>query len=163
VANIREGTGPYDLADDAVSLALLFERHWARLKGLHPLRFEDLTALREDGQWLLEHLTPLHTRRSLAPKTDPARDLRDRLWTMLQERYEWLRRVAFYFHGDDAQARVPPLLSRLVSVAAEEEDADGQGPEASPAATPDAVKPSEPPPRPPAVNGSSSQGALPPS
>ncbi|MBI5515298.1 MAG: hypothetical protein HY909_16085 [Deltaproteobacteria bacterium] len=135
VARIRAGTGRYDMAMDAVQLAMLFREHRAGLEGLHPFRAEDLATLYEDGAWLVDHLTPARTRRVQDPVRDPARDTRDRLWTLLLARYDWLRRVAYYFHGEAFEARVPRLQSMVPGPAARRdktEEAKGGGPPAGP-------------------------------
>ncbi len=52
-------------------------------------------------------------------------DERDRLWTLLRERYEHVRRVGWYFHGAGCDAVVPPLEAPSAQ-AADEDDGVGR-------------------------------------
>jgi hypothetical protein len=143
VANIRAGNGPYDAAVDAVNLAELYTQHWDRLRGLHPFKREALDAMKDDGQWLLEHLAPSSSQRAEGPRKDQDRDTRDRLWTMILERYDWLQRIAHVFHGDAYEAKVPRLRSQPPAPAATDEATPagaGPVPRGAPApSTPEAV------------------------
>lgn len=47
---------------------------------------------------------------------------RDRLWTMLLQRHEYLRKIGFYVYGDDAEQHTPRLLSDVSANAFEERD-----------------------------------------
>ncbi|MBI5513672.1 MAG: hypothetical protein HY909_07875 [Deltaproteobacteria bacterium] len=123
VAAIREGTGSFDMAKDGLDLARLFEANWGALQGTHPFTREEMTTMRREAEWLLDHLTQGKSRRQRDPAEEEARDLRDRLYTLVAERYEWLRRIAFYFHGDESMARVPRLASLAIARPRKKDDA----------------------------------------
>ncbi|AUX32735.1 MULTISPECIES: hypothetical protein [Sorangium] len=133
VAEIRAGSGKYDLASDGMALAHLYEEHAAALRGKHPFTQEELDQLREASEWLLDTLTPEGARRPAAKQRGEAEKMRDRLWTLLVRRYADLRKIAYYFHGDAFEDVTPKLLSRLSSSAAEDEsdeaEADDDGSE----------------------------------
>ncbi|WP_437517286.1 hypothetical protein [Sorangium sp. So ce1099] len=139
VAEIRAGSGKYDLASDGMALAHLYEEHADALRGKHPFSQEELEQLREASEWLLDTLTPEGARRPAAKQRGEAEKMRDRLWTLLVRRYADLRKIAYYFHGDTFEDVTPKLQSRVSSAAvkdvgeeveAEEgidEDADDDG------------------------------------
>ncbi|WP_437971846.1 hypothetical protein WMF04_22245 [Sorangium sp. So ce260] len=132
VAEIRAGSGKYDLASDGMALAHLYEEHADALRGKHPFTQEELDQLREASEWLLDTLTPDGARRSVARQRSEAETMRDRLWTLLVRRYADLRKIAYYFHGDAFEDVTPKLQSRLsrsaaAEVAAEIEAEEGGG------------------------------------
>ncbi|WP_437663856.1 hypothetical protein [Sorangium sp. So ce1182] len=120
VAEIRAGSGKYDLASDGMALAHLYEEHADALRGKHPFSREELEQLREASEWLLDTLTPEGARRPAAKQRGEAEKMRDRLWTLLVRRYADLRKIAYYFHGDAFEDVAPKLLSRLSSAAAKD-------------------------------------------
>lgn len=145
VAEIRAGSGKYDMASDGMALAHLYEEHASALRGKHPFTEEELTTLRTTSEWLLDHLTPDGARRPAANQRGEAEKLRDRLWTLMVRRHAVLRKIGYYFHGDAFDEVTPKLQSRIAStsVAAEEEgeieeeatgEADGSGEPAEPSA-----------------------------
>jgi hypothetical protein len=94
----------------------------AELKGLHPFTREELEKLRRTSEWLLENLNPAGARVEVKKKEKTAaEDTRDRLWTLLLRRHPTLRKVDYYFHGDEFEAVTPRLLSRVASAQAVEE------------------------------------------
>ncbi|WP_437616656.1 hypothetical protein WMF20_22295 [Sorangium sp. So ce834] len=133
VAEIRAGSGKYDLASDGMALAHLYAEHAGALRGKHPFTQEELDQLREASEWLLDTLTPEGARRPAAKQRGEAEKMRDRLWTLLVRRYADVRKIAYYFHGDAFEDVTPKLLSRLSSSAAEDEseevEAEGDGSE----------------------------------
>ncbi|MGK3983480.1 hypothetical protein WME99_10605 [Sorangium sp. So ce136] len=140
VAEIRAGTGKYDLASDGMALPHLYEEHADALRGKHPFTQEELDQLREASEWLLDTLTPDGARRPAAKQRGEAENVRDRLRTLLVRRYVDLRKIAYYFHGDAFEDVAPKLQSRLSSsavadeaeeVEAEEDGADDAGTAAS--------------------------------
>ncbi|WP_437311695.1 hypothetical protein [Sorangium sp. So ce388] len=140
VAEIRAGTGKYDLASDGMALAHLYEEHADALRGKHPFTQEEFDQLREASEWLLDTLTPDGARRPVARQRSEAESMRDRLWTLLVRGHADLRKIAYYFHGDTFEDVTPKLQSRLSSSAAadvaeeieaEEGGADGAGASAS--------------------------------
>ncbi|AUX36105.1 MULTISPECIES: hypothetical protein [Sorangium] len=146
VAEIRAGSGKYDMASDGMALAHLYEEHADALRGKHPFSREEFELLREASEWLLDNLTPDGARRPAAKQRGEAEAMRDRLWTLLVRRHADLRKIGYYFHGDAFEDVTPKLQSRVVKGAAEEaeeeageeeeadeeEDVDEEPEEASP-------------------------------
>ncbi|XXY21769.1 hypothetical protein WME88_19320 [Sorangium sp. So ce216] len=133
VAQIRAGSGKYDTARDGMELAALFTAHADALKGLHPFTREEIEKLGRTSEWLLENLTPAGARAEAKRREKgPAEDARDRLWTLIVERYAHVRKIGHYFHGDDFEQVTPRLLSRAQSAqaAAETVEAIDEEPEA---------------------------------
>ncbi|WP_437994214.1 hypothetical protein [Sorangium sp. So ce145] len=120
VAEIRAGSGKYDLASDGMALAHLYEEHAVALRGKHPFSQEELDQLREASEWLLDTLTPEGARRPAAKQRGEAETMRDRLWTLLVRRYADLRKIGYYFHGDAFEEVTPKLLSRVSSTAVDD-------------------------------------------
>ncbi|WP_437615390.1 hypothetical protein WMF20_18375 [Sorangium sp. So ce834] len=113
VAQIRAGSGKYDTARDGMELAALFAAHAEALKGLHPFTREEIAKLGRTSEWLLENLTPTGARAEAKKREKaPAEDARDRLWTLIVQRYAHVRKIGYYFHGDDFEQLTPRLLSR---------------------------------------------------
>jgi hypothetical protein len=115
VEKIREGRGNIDAATDCVALNALFIRHAAAIKGRHPLARSDVVEAGDVGNALLKILQPKRAR-TRATSADVARaaDHRDRLWTLLVQRFEGphgLERAAMHLWGRDAAQHVAPLLS----------------------------------------------------
>lgn len=114
VAKIRAGHGDIDAAGDCVELAALFAKNAAETRGKTPVTPELVREAAEVGSKLLTVLKP---RRSRAPKEEQdevrkARDVRDRLWTLLVQRHERLRRVGAYLFGvSKLESHVPSLQS----------------------------------------------------
>jgi hypothetical protein len=134
VAQIRAGSGKYDMARDGLDLVELFTENAAALKGEHPFTIEELEKLRATSEWLLENLTPGGARVETRTKA-AAEDARDRLWTLMLKRHPHLRVIGYYFHGDDLDAHVPKLQSRVAQAVLDEEQAPAP---AEPAPAPDA-------------------------
>ncbi|WP_437947528.1 hypothetical protein WME98_43330 [Sorangium sp. So ce296] len=126
VAQIRAGSGKYDTARDGMELAALFTARAEALKGLHPFTREEIEKLGRTSEWLLENLTPTGARAEAKKREKgPAEDARDRLWTLIVQRYAHVRRIGYYFHGDDFEQITPRLLSRahVAQAGAEPEEA----------------------------------------
>jgi hypothetical protein len=137
VAKIRAGSGKYDSAHDVVALVDIFTKEAESLKGLHPFTGEELEAAREAAEWLLESLTPEGARAEKKKQKSPAEEIRDRLWSIVVARHALLRRIGYYFHGDDVDLYVPRLQSRVAQAVIEEESNAGT-------AEPEAGKPGSP-------------------
>ncbi|KYF68388.1 hypothetical protein [Sorangium cellulosum] len=120
VAEIRAGSGKYDLASDGMALAHLYEEHADALRGKHPFTREEFEQLREASEWLLDTLTPEGARRPATRQRGEAEKMRDRLWTLLVRRHADLRKIAYYFHGDAFEDVTPKLMSRVSSAAAKD-------------------------------------------
>ncbi|XYH95640.1 hypothetical protein ACMHYB_48875 [Sorangium sp. So ce1128] len=122
VAEIRAGSGKYDMASDGMALAHLYEEHADALRGKHPFTREEFDQLREASEWLLDNLTPDGARRPATKQRGEAEAMRDRLWTLLVRRHADLRKIGYYFHGDAFEDVTPKLQSRVVKAAVEEAD-----------------------------------------
>ena len=127
VARVRAGSGKYDSAHDVVTLVGMYTEHQKALAGLHPFTTPELGKYREAGEWLLEVLTPDGARAEPVKRQKPeAERVRDGVWTLIVARHPYLRKIGFYFHGDEVDRLVPRLQSRVAPTAvatAEEESA----------------------------------------
>ncbi|MGK3992599.1 hypothetical protein [Sorangium sp. So ce1024] len=115
VAEIRAGSGKYDMASDGMALAHLYEEHAEALRGKHPFSEEEFAELQAASEWLLDNLTPDGARRPPAKQRGEAEKMRDRLWTLMVRRHADLRKIGYYFHGDAFEEVTPKLQSRLSS------------------------------------------------
>jgi len=123
VEKIREGCGNIDAVTDCVALNALFIRHAAAIKGRHPLARSDIVEAGDVGNARLKILQPKRARARATP-ADVARaaDHRDRLWTLLVQRFEsphGHERAAVHLWGRDAAQHVAPLLSFTPNAARE--------------------------------------------
>jgi len=112
VRAIREGKGKLDIAQDAVTIAGLFEDEAAALAGKHPFGAQQIATLRERGGWLVGVLKPSGAVRD--PKGRHAAALvKDRFAKLLDEDYAELLKAAVAIWGVDGfRARVPALQVR---------------------------------------------------
>lgn len=111
--DIKRGRGVRDMASDCVSLAQVFYTYAAVVAGKHPIESATITRAELVGSWLMQNLRKHNAEQ---PADKPAEvDIRDRMATLLVNRYDKLRTVAYYFHGEDYAEYVPPLNSRTVS------------------------------------------------
>lgn len=114
IAKIRKGAGPIEKARDCVELASLYGKTPQSMLTQRLVRSEHLLRASELGTILLGRLRPASARRKVADTPDRAAvDRRDRLATLLWQRYRDLRRAAYYLWGDDLDAHVPPLQARV--------------------------------------------------
>ncbi len=128
IPKARKNGGVPAVAAHAVALAELFTTHAERMRGSHPFTDEDVRALHENGEWLMENLKPTREpSRKVSRENTPADD-RDRLWTLLTVWHVELRRVGGYFHPNTLDQVVPPLLSAAVVGRADDETGDEQPP-----------------------------------
>jgi hypothetical protein len=107
---IASGSGTRDMAEDCVALSHVFVDHAPQVAGKHAAAAEVITRAETVGSWLLQNL-----RKKNAPPqsaTTAAIDIRDRMATLLVERYSNLRAVAYYFHRDAFAQHAPALMSR---------------------------------------------------
>ena len=110
---IRAGTGWEDGARDLLDLHDLFLKYAPTIAGKHPVTEAMLADARRIGTFLLSNLKPRQGRAALAlPGPSAAVDTRDRLHTLLQQRFILLRKAGHYLFGDSFDAHVPPLLAR---------------------------------------------------
>ncbi len=115
VREIHHGRGSYDAASDCVALAGLFRRNAAAIKGKHPVTRAEIDEAARLGSELSALLVPgrAHSpKRSAAARQ--ATDDRNRLWTLLLQRYDELWRAGAYLFGKQAvDQHVPPLLAHV--------------------------------------------------
>jgi hypothetical protein len=111
---ILAGRGPFDTAEDCVSLAMLLQKHEATIAGKHPLTAAQITEMAEVGSWLLTHLRPGDAPSPLPSAPSTMVDDRNRLATLLIRRHARLQVIAHYFYENDWEDRAPPLGSRSV-------------------------------------------------
>lgn len=119
VAAIRAGTGPADMARDAVALRALFREAGASIEGKHPLTKEQLDKLGGDGEWLVSQIRPKGAAPAAGAGPDPKALLRDRLFTLLRRRHDGpLYLVGVKLWGRKAvDERLPGLLSHVAKAA----------------------------------------------
>jgi hypothetical protein len=113
VMAIKAGFGPIDTALDAVDLANLYIEYWDRIASKHAFTREEITELAKDGEWLVKTLNPKGARKEAPVQTDVARLVRDRLYALIAERHQELRRVGNFVWGAEVDSYVPKLTSRL--------------------------------------------------
>lgn len=112
--NIVRGRGARDMAADCVALSHVFRDYQAQVAGKHGVPAHLIARAEEVGSWLLARLRKRSAHR--APDNDtPEIDIRDRMATLLVERYSKLRAVAYYFYFEDYAEYAPPLNSRRAS------------------------------------------------
>ncbi len=134
VSRIRAGTGSYDAGQDCIDLADLFTEFAAALKNKSPFDAAYLAETRAAGLALTGITTPTGGRSSEGPELVAAVDAKNRLWTLLEDRHQVLRKVGFYLFGDRAAELVPVLGSRLRTATGAEQPEPG--PSADPGADP---------------------------
>jgi hypothetical protein len=116
---IARNRGIRDMASDCVALAQVFYDYEAAIGGKHPVEPATITRAEIVGSWLLQNL---NKHNAAQPVTKLAAIIiRDRMATLLVNRYNKLRVVAYYFHGEDYAEYVSPLMSRMVSTKPEPE------------------------------------------
>lgn len=114
VDKIRAGRGPIDVASDCIELARLFGSTPQAMKEQRLVRPEHIERASELGTLLLRRLTPGGARKKGTERADAAQvTARDRLATLLWQRYRDVRKAAYYLWGDELDAQVPPLLARV--------------------------------------------------
>lgn len=127
VAKIRSGHGDIDAAGDCVELAALFSNHATAVRGKTPVNAALVKEAAEVGSTLLTLLRPKKSRTPTEVKAEvrEARELRDRLWTLLVRRHDRLRRVGAYLFGlNELDRYVPPLQSAKRAPAAKSAKTD---------------------------------------
>ena len=121
VEQIRSGSGPFDAAQDGVALADLYTEYAAALHDKQPFTKELLAEIAGLGHELMRAIRPDGARPGVSREAAAASEARDRLYSLLVERYTDLRRAGFYLFGEDMDDKVPLLgarRSRIVSTPA---------------------------------------------
>jgi hypothetical protein len=116
VEAIRRGTGRIDNVQDMVDLAAFYWRHAAALAGKTPVTDEMIARSAELGTLLTNALRPAGAAAPAKPaEIKAAAERRDRIWTLLQRRYDLAWKAGAVLFGRHAvDDHVPPLLSRPV-------------------------------------------------
>lgn len=115
VAKIRAGKGDIDAVKDCIELAALFAKNAAKLRGKSPVTSAHIKEAAELGEKLIKLLKPkkVKERKKVAEEEKRAREVRDRLWTLVVKRHDKLRRVGAYLFGvEGLDQRVPGLQTR---------------------------------------------------
>ena len=124
VARLGRRKGLPGMIDDVIIVTALFTTHAAAIAGMHPFTAADIEALRADGEWLRENVKPKGAHAPAKKREGTLEDDRDRLWTLLVQRYGLLERLGGYFHGAALADHVAPLRSRVRAPLADEDDGD---------------------------------------
>jgi hypothetical protein len=108
--NIVRGQGTRDMAEDCVTLSHVFRDYQAEVAGKHAADPAVIARAETVGSWLLQNLR----KKNAPPQASRTAeiDIRDRMATLLHERYSTLRAVAYYFYRENFSSHVPPLMSR---------------------------------------------------
>ncbi len=106
-------TGRQEVVEDCLGLAALLRRHEARIAGRSPVTAEDLEEAEQVATRLRQMLAPW----SETPEGSPAPvvealEVRNRFWTLLQQRHTVLWRCGAWLHGPEVDEHVPPLQAR---------------------------------------------------
>lgn len=112
VNKIRKGRGAIDRAKDCVELAAFFKENAEAIRGKSPISAAEVKRAGEVGAELLNVLKPKGSTRD--PKTKEQKDAiadRDRLGTLLAQRYDPVRRAGGWLFGADIDDHVPLLGS----------------------------------------------------
>jgi len=111
---IRRGDGPVDAADDLLELAALLGSREGTLKKKHAVPGKKLAESLEIGAEIKGRLQPGGPSGNGAGSAEVAfaEEMRDRLWTLLNDRYQRLWRVGAYLFGQSVEERLPALQSR---------------------------------------------------
>ena len=111
---IAAGKGNRDVAEDCVALADLYRKHAAAITGKHAVGEADVEQAASIGSWLLATMRPGNAPPEKAGPPPVSVDARNRLATLLVQRYSELRKVAYYFHGEAYEDLAPSLQSRSI-------------------------------------------------
>ncbi len=95
---------------DLQQLVALFEEHWDRMRGVSPVRRNDLDAAEDAASALF---VAMGQREQTPPAVSHAADVRQRAFTLFVRTYDELRRAMSYlrWHEDDVDAIIPSLWS----------------------------------------------------
>jgi hypothetical protein len=103
-----------DVLDDCLALVALLRRNEARIVGRSPVTASDV----REAEQLAEKLRTMlgqqedASDRGGTPSLVKVIDMRDRFWTLLNQRYEVLWRCGAWLYGHAVDERVPPLPTR---------------------------------------------------
>ncbi len=100
---VRRALVAGDPASAAASITNLILDRWNHVQGRISLTRDEVTRVNSTAKWLLSNTRPTERLDS--------RDIRDRLWSLLRERYEQLRVIAQEVSGDDSRDYAPERLA----------------------------------------------------
>lgn len=100
---VRRALVAGDPASAAAAITNLIMDRWGHVKDRISIPREELARVNEAAKWLLRNTRP-------AERLD-SRDIRDRLWSLLRERYEQLRAIAQEVSGDESREYAPERLA----------------------------------------------------
>ncbi|AUX31884.1 hypothetical protein SOCE836_040170 [Sorangium cellulosum] len=100
---VRRALVAGDPASAAATITNLILDRWNHVQGRISLTREEVTRINGTAKWLLSN--------TRAPERVDSRDIRDRLWSLLRERYEQLRAIAQEVSGDDSRDYAPERLA----------------------------------------------------
>jgi hypothetical protein len=116
VEKIKKGSGHTDIAKDCIALAELYETYEKDLENRTPSTEKLRLEMSEAGTRLLFLIKTDGTPQSKPEDLNNAQLMRDRLWTLLDKRYDLLASAAVRLAGRrDAEELVPPLQSRVAT------------------------------------------------
>lgn len=108
--------GKREVLEDCVALLALFRRNEAALTGRSPVSAADLREVEQVVQKLRVMLGQQPEPGESVPFLVKAMDMRDRFWTLLNQRHEVLWRCGAWLYGRAVEERVPPLPVRQAVV-----------------------------------------------
>lgn len=119
VARIRKGTGSIDTADDLVALARLFTDHADAIRGKTAITAVEVREASDLGTELRTLLRPAGARKApMDAELSQALENRDRLFTLLVERYDLVRRAGAWIFGLEKVGELVPTPGSRVRVRA---------------------------------------------
>jgi hypothetical protein len=104
--------GQREVLEDCLALTALFKRNEAALTGRSPVSAPDLREVEQVVQKLRVMLGQQTETSDGGPFLVKAIDMRDRFWTLLNQRHEVLWRCGAWLYGRAVEERVPPLPVR---------------------------------------------------
>ncbi len=116
VEKILRGRGALDAVEDTINLVELFRNHAVGVKGKCAITDDMLKVAEENASVLYRVLKPASAKPPAKTPDEAARlaDIRDRFWTLLNQRHDHIWRAAVWFWGEEAEDHVPPLQSRRI-------------------------------------------------
>ncbi|WP_104981061.1 hypothetical protein [Sorangium cellulosum] len=100
---VRRALVAGDPANAAAAITGLILDRWSHVHTRISITREEVIRVNTTAKWLLSNTRP-------AERID-SRDIRDRLWSLLRERYEQLRAIAQEISGDDSREYAPERLA----------------------------------------------------
>lgn len=112
VHDIRIGSGAMDSARDGIALCQLYQAHAADIADKHPFTAAHFAELSELGERLTRTIIPKSARAAAKRERASTPDLCNRLYTLLWQRHQDLRKAGYYLFGPELDLKVPTLQAR---------------------------------------------------